>query len=462
MSTMIKQEVYDEVQSLVPLGRKICRHIWSNPEVSGQEKASAEYYRKVLAKEGFHIVNNDRLPNAFYAEYGSGHPVLAILGEYDALPGLSQEVSASKKPLEEGKPGHGCGHNLLGSAAAIGAIALKRFLEKSQVSGTVRFYGCPEEETLCGKVKMIAEGMFEGCDAALSWHPMDANLAHDRAYLANTAMKFYFTGKTSHAAFAPERGRSALDAVELMSVGCNYLREHVVDKTRIHYTTDSGGFAPNIVPDKAGAWYFVRAPKISDVKDTAARVEKVALGASIMTETQVRVEHGYGCCEFKENNAFADLTYANLIEADGPKYTQSELDFAQELQNTVDQSIVGKMQKLYRSEVPAMHMGVGPRDLWKACEMTASSDTGDVSYIMPTGLFTTACWPVGCSPHTWQTSASAGSALGEKGAHYAAKVIAGCGYDLFMRPELLAKIRREFEDRDDGTYAPMLADEGKQ
>ena len=456
---MIKQDIYDEVQSLAPLGRKISRHLWNNPEISGQEVASADYYRKIMAKEGFTIHNSRTLPTAFYAEYGSGKPVLAVLGEYDALPGLSQEAAAEKKAIVEGGPGHGCGHNLLGSAAAIGAIALKRFLEQSGTSGTIRFYGCPEEEILCGKVKMIAEGMFEGCDAALSWHPMDANLAHDRAYLANTSMKFFFSGRTSHAAFAPERGRSALDAVELMSVGCNYLREHVVDKTRIHYTTDSGGFAPNIVPDKASAWYFVRAPRISDVKDTAERVERVAAGAAMMTDTTVRVEHGYGCCEFKENNAFGSLTYANLVEADGPKYTKAELDFAQELQNSVDPAIVKANASLYSNMVPAMHMGVGDRDLWKSCQMTASSDTGDVSYVMPTGLFTTACWPIGCSPHTWQSAASAGTTIGEKGAHYAAKVIAGTGYDLLMKPELLAKIKREFDDRDDGTYQPMLADE---
>ena len=455
---MIKQDIYDEVEALKPLGRKISRHIWSNPELSGQEKASADFYRKTLKKEGFEITDSKTLPTAFYAQYGQGSPVIAILGEYDALPGLSQEACTEKKPAEEGAPGHGCGHNLLGSAACVAAIALKAFLEKSGQPGTIRFYGCPEEEILCGKIKMIAEGMFEGCDAALSWHPMDANIAHDRAYLANTSMKFYFSGRTSHAAFAPERGRSALDAVELMSVGCNYLREHVVDKTRIHYTTDSGGFAPNIVPDKAGAWYFVRAPHISDVKETAARVEKVAEGAAIMTETSVRVEHGYGCCEFKENNAFGDLTYANMIEADGPKYTQAELDFAKQLQDTVAPAIVQKASQLYRNEVPAMHMGVGSRELWKNCEMTASSDTGDVSFIMPTGLFTTACWPVGCSPHTWQTAASAGTTIGEKGAHYAAKILAGTGYDLFMRPELLQRIRREFEDRDDGSYQPMLAD----
>lgn len=456
---MIKQNIYDETQALLPLFEKAARFIWHNPEVSGTEKKSSEYFKNILAEEGFKITDSKTLDYAFYAEYGSGSPVLALLGEYDALPVLSQEAACTvKKPVEEGGAGHGCGHNLLGSAQLTGAIAVKRFLEKSGISGTVRFYDCPREELLDGKVKMIAEGMLEGCDAALSWHPMDAVYAHDSAYLANTSMKFYFSGKTSHAAFAPELGRSALDAVELMSVGCNYLREHVPDKTRIHYSTDGGGFAPNIVPDKASAWYFVGAPKISAVKDVAARVEKIAKGAAMMTETTVSAEHGCGCCEFKENTAFGDLIHTNLIEADAPKYTAEETEFAQKLQAALDEGVILRSRKSYGMENASIYMGVGRRDLWKSCMMNASSDTGDVSYIMPTGLFTTACWPIGCSPHTWQATASAGSSFGEKGGFYAAKVIAGTCYDLLTKPEVLAKIKKEFKNRDDGDYSPMLGD----
>ena len=455
---MIKQDAYDEVLGLEPLCRKTARWLFKHPELSRCEKESADYMRGILEKEGFRLVNSKTLSNAFYAEYGKGSPVIAVLGEYDALPELSQEATPVRKPINEGAPGHGCGHNLLGAAAVTGAVAIKRILEKSKVTGTVRFYGCPQEELLDGKVRMIAEGLFNGCDVALSWHPMDATMTHDRAYLASTTMKFYFKGISSHAAFAPERGRSALDAVELMSVGCNYLREHVVDKTRIHYTTDSGGFAPNIVPDKASAWYYVRAPYIADVKDTAARVEKVAKGAAMMTDTEVSVEHGSCCCEFKENNAFADLTYANLIEADGPKYTAEEIEFAERLQKTVAAGIVDGSRKAYGMEDESVFMGVGDRHLCEKNIMTASSDTGDVSYFIPTGLFTTACWPIGCAPHTWQATASAGSTFGEKGALYAAKVIAGTAWDLLTKPETFARIVKEFESRDDGTYAPMLGD----
>lgn len=452
---MIKQAVYDEVQNLSELCQEICRTLWNNPETGGYEKMSADYMRGIMEREGFVIVNEARLEHAFYAEYGSGSPVIAVIGEYDALPGLSQKACAVKEPVQKGGPGHGCGHNLLGAAAATGAIAIKRFLEKEGISGTVRFYGCPEEELLSGKVKMAYYHMFDGCDIAITWHPMCANMVYNRAYLANASAKFYFKGRTSHAGFAPERGRSALDAVELMNVGSNYLREHVIDRTRIHYSTDSGGFAPNIVPDKASAWYFVRAPHISDVKETLSRIYKIAQGAALMTETEVDIEQGCGCCEFQENAAYADLTYANLIEADGPKYTEEELAFAKELQDSVDKGIIDREKKLYKTHETAMTLAVAPRELWKEAELNASSDTGDVSFMMPTNLFTTACWPVGCSAHTWQASASAGSTLGEKGALYAAKVFAGIGYDLLTRPDLVKEIVKEFNERRLEEYKPM-------
>ena len=294
---MIKQDVYDEVQGLEPLCQEICHTLWNHPELSGNERESANFLRKILSEEGFTIENNEHLEHAFIAEYGKGKPVIAILGEYDALPGLSQKADIKKEMVSEDGVGHGCGHHMLGAAATTAAIAIKRFLEKGKQKGTVRFYGCPEEELLSGKVKMAYHHMFDGCDAAVSWHPSDTNMAHDQAYLANASAHFYFHGVSSHAAFAPEQGRSALDAVELMSVGANYLREHVIDRTRIHYSTDSGGFAPNIVPDQASAWYFVRAPHMKDVKSTMERLKKVAQGAAMMTETTVDIEMGCGCCE---------------------------------------------------------------------------------------------------------------------------------------------------------------------
>ena len=452
---MTKKEMLGQMEELRSTCVDICTNLWNNPETGGNEQKSADMIRELLHHEGFVIVNEEHLPHAFYAEYGSGKPVIAVLGEYDALPGLSQKCQITKEPVTPGAAGHGCGHNLLGAGAVTGAIMIKRFLEQEGIPGTLRFYGCPEEELLSGKVKMAYYHMFDGCDMALSWHPMSANMIYDEGYLASASAKFYFKGKTSHAAFAPERGRSALDAVELMSVGANYLREHVVDKARIHYSTDSGGFAPNIVPDKASAWYFVRAPHMADVKSTMERLKKVAQGAAMMTETTVDIEMECGCCELSTNEAFADLAYANLIEADGPKYTKEELQFAKELQKTVEQGIIEKEKNLHQVYDEAMILGVSPRDKWKEAELSASSDTGDVSRIMPTCLFTTACWPIGCSPHTWQATASGGTSIGDKGALYASKVVAGIAYDLFTKPQVLAKITKEFKERNKEPYTPM-------
>ena len=240
-----KKHIYQEVEKLANICTGTCTYLWDNPEVGGTEQKSAAYMRKLMSDAGFAIVNEEKLEYAFMAEYGSGHPVIAILGEYDALPGLSQKKdSAEKDPVVPGGPGHGCGHNMIGAAAATAAIALKNIMEKENLTGTIRFYGCPEEELLSGKVKMAYYKMFEGCDIALSWHPSSSNAVYDGSYLACAYSKFYFTGLTAHAAFAPHLGRSALDAMELMNVGVNYLREHVISDARIHYSTDSCGIPP--------------------------------------------------------------------------------------------------------------------------------------------------------------------------------------------------------------------------
>lgn len=474
-----KQAVYEEVQRLEQQCTDICRYLWAHPETGGNEKLSVEYLTGILEQEGFRVkkgnapeyasaVRNGSRPEyasavkngsgpeyAFLAEYGSGGPVIAVLAEYDALPGLSQKACAVREPVEAGGPGHGCGHNLLGAASVTGAIAVKRYLEKSGIAGTVRLYGCPEEEVLSGKVRMAAAHMFDGCDLAVSWHPGSVNSVYDGGYLANVSAKFFFKGQTSHAAFAPERGRSALDAVELMNVGANYLREHVIDKARIHYTTDSGGFAPNIVPDHASAWYFVRAPHMYQVKEILERLDKIAQGAALMTETKSEMQVGYGCYEMKENHAFADLCYANLKEAGTIRYTPEELAFAKELQDTLDPAVVKEEEKMYRRGPVLMADFVAHRDFWERVPLTASSDSGDVSQIVPMGLLNTTCWPAGCSPHTWQASAACGSTLGEKGALHAARSIAGIVCDLLNQPEVVEKIRKEFEEARGQEYQPV-------
>ena len=452
-----KKYICQEVEKLADFCKSTCTYLWDNPEVGGSEKHSADYVRGLMRDAGFAIVNEERLDTAFYAEYGSGHPVIAILGEYDALPGLSQKRDkVEKDPVVPGGPGHGCGHNLLGAASATAAIALKNIMEKENLSGTIRFYGCPEEELLSGKVKMAYYRMFEGCDLALSWHPSSSNTVYDNSYLACAYAKFYFTGTTAHAAFAPHLGRSAGDAMELMNVGVNYMREHVISDARIHYATDSCGFPPNIVPGKAVNWYCIRAPKMSDVKSILDRIIKVAKGAAMMTETDVEVKVEHGCCEFHPNKKFADLTYSVMKDIAPPTYTGNELQLAAHLQTTISPAAVKAEHDIYGA-IEILHSSVASRETGSKVTMKASSDSGDVSYMMPMNLFTTACWPFGIAPHTWQASVSAGSNFGAKGALYAAKIIAATGYELLTKPEKTAEIIKEFKDAN-VEYSPMYRD----
>ena len=449
-----KKHIYKEVENLAGLCKNTATYLWDNPEVGGTENKSADYMRNLLRDAGFVIVNEEKLNTTFYAEYGSGHPVIAILGEYDALPGLSQKRDmVEKAPVVTGGPGHGCGHNLIGSASATAAIALKNIMEKEGLTGTIRFYGCPEEELLSGKVKMAYYDMFADCDLALSWHPMTGNVVMDGSYLACAYAKFYFTGTTSHAAFAPHLGRSALDAMELMNVGVNYLREHVISDARIHYATDSCGFPPNIVPGKAVNWYCIRAPKMSDVKDILRRIEKVAKGAAMMTETEVEMKIEHGCCEMLPNKKFADLTYAVMKDVPMPVYTPNELQLAAHLQTTVSPAAVKAEHDAYGC-IEILHSTVAPREVGKRMAISASSDSGDISYMMPMNLFTTACWPFGIAPHTWQATVATGSNFGAKGALYAAKILAATGYELLTHPEKVAEIVEEYKSNH-VDYSPM-------
>ena len=452
-----KKHVYQEVERLAPLCKSTCTFLWDNPEVGGTEVKSAEYMRKLMQDAGFTVTNHEKMEYAFCAEYGSGHPVIAILGEYDALPGLSQKRDkVEKDPIVAGGPGHGCGHNLIGSASSTAAIALKNIMEKEGLTGTIRFYGCPEEELLSGKVKMAYYKMFEGCDIAISWHPSSSNIVLDNSYLACAYAKFYFTGTTSHAAFAPHLGRSAVDAMELMNVGVNYLREHVISDARIHYATDSCGYPPNIVPGKAINWYCIRAPKMSDVKSILDRIIKCAKGAALMTETEVEVKVEHGCCEFYPNKKFTDLTYSVMKDIAPPTYTSNELQLAAHLQTTVNPAAVKAEHDTY-GQIEILHSTVASRELGRTVRMNASSDSGDVSYMMPMNLFTTACWPFGVAPHTWQATTSTGSNFGAKGALYAAKVIAGTGYELLTNPEKTQEIIDEFK-AGKVEYTPMYKD----
>ena len=432
---------------------EISLKIWNNPETSGNEKESANLYKSVLKDYGFKIkdITGEDLENAFVAEYGKGYPVIAVLAEYDALPGLSQRLDTEFNPVKKNGPGHGCGHNLLGSAALGSVLAIKKYLDETEIEGTIRFYGCPEEETLVGKVKMIREGAFDGCDLALSWHPMNVNTAIRSAFLANNSIKFKFNGVSAHAAQSPESGRSALDAVELMNVGANYLREHVIDEARIHYTITNAGGAPNIVPKEAESWYFVRAPHRKDVEGITKRLLKIAKGAAMMTETTVEHEVLGGSYEYLPNEVLFDLTYKNMTEIDSPTYTKEELEFAQSIQESLDPDMVeGEIKKFISSEDDEkayIYEGVLEKEKVDSVVVAGSSDSGDVSWIMPMNVFLTATWPLGVPAHSWQATSSSGSSIGMKGMNYSAKIFAGMMYDLLNDHSLVEEAKVEFNKR---------------
>lgn len=434
-------DIEDEVKDLA-------FKLWSNPEISGQEESSANLFREVLRSYDFKIQEIEGMDHAFIGEYGQGSPVIAVLGEYDALPGLSQSIDTEFNPVKDNGPGHGCGHNLLGGAALGSVLAIKKYLDETKKSGTIRFYGCPEEETLVGKVKMVKKGAFDGCDLALSWHPMNANLAAEEAFLANNSIKFKFNGISAHAAQSPEAGRSALDAVELMNVGSNYLREHVIDKARIHYTITNAGGAPNIVPKEAESWYFVRAPYRKDVEDITQRLFKIAEGAAKMTETTVEYEIISGCYEMLSNKTLFDLTHKNMEEIDLPEYTEEELEFAKKIQDTLDPGTVeSEIEKFIDSDHKEnlyIHQELVAKEDSGIASLSGSSDSGDVSWIMPMNLFLTASWPLGVAAHSWQATASSGSSIGMKGMIYASEVFTGMIYDLLNDESLVEEAKAEF------------------
>ncbi|WMJ76161.1 MULTISPECIES: amidohydrolase [unclassified Sedimentibacter] len=445
---MNKQELIAEVEKLKDVITDASISIWNNPEISGEEKFSSELIKNILKNNEFKIYDINNVEYAFYAEYGQGSPVIAIMGEYDALPGMSQKKDIKHNPVIEGGNGHGCGHNLLGSAAMGAALALKNYIKQDNVKGTIRFYGCPAEETLNGKVEMIRENAFDGCDVALSWHPMNVNTPIYNSYLANNSIKFKFNGISAHAAAVPHLGRSALDAVELMNTGANYMREHVIDKARIHYTITDAGGPPNIVPKEAESWYFIRAPHRKDVTEITDRLIKISEGAALMTETEVSHKYVAGCYEMMPNKVLFDLTYKNMQEISGPDFTLEELQFADEIQKTVSEHQVEDDLNNYKIfKKYSMHKHVVSKEVAQETYLTGSSDSGDVSWILPMNCFLTACWPLGINPHTWQATSMAGSEVAQKGMLYASKVFVSIAYDLLNDSSLVESAKKEFSDK---------------
>jgi aminobenzoyl-glutamate utilization protein B len=447
----------------------IAKEIWDHPQVALTETFASKLLAKELEADGFSIEwGAGQMPTAFVATWGEGKPIIGFLGEYDALPGLSQKVAAEKDPVESGGPGHGCGHNLFGTACMATVIALKATMEQENIPGTIRFYGCPAEETLVGKTFMARAGVFDDLDAALSWHPGSANIVWNGSSLALNSFKVNFYGVAAHAGAMPHMGRSALDGALLMDVGMNYLREHIIQQAKIHSVITSGGQAPNVVPAFAQIWYFVRAPHRDQVEEIYARVLDIAKGAALMTGTAHEVEFITGGYDLLPNNTLSTLLYEKMAEVNDLKFTEQERAFARALQATFPERAVEQefawTEKSVKGTLPKENIH---DPLWEQVLphsdtpplMGGSTDVGDVSWITPTGQLTTTCWPLGTPGHSWQTVVSSGSSIGNKGMLFAAKGLALAGLDLLTKPDLLAQAQAEFVQAKNGRdYVSPLPD----
>ncbi|MBT8182258.1 MAG: amidohydrolase, partial [Eudoraea sp.] len=403
---------------------------------------------KTLSDEGFTIKKEVAgIPTAFVAEYGSGAPIIAILGEYDALPGLSQKAVPEKSSAGQ-EAGHGCGHHLFGTASAAAAIAVKNWMTASNAKGTIRFYGCPAEEGGSGKVYMVRDGLFNDVDIALHWHPGAENEANAGAALANKSAKFRFYGISAHAAGAPEKGRSALDGVEAMNMMVNMMREHIPEEARIHYVITKGGKAPNVVPDFAEVYYYARHDKRDVVLNIFDRIAKAAEGAALGTGTTMDYELIGGTHELLPNLTIQKLMYDNLLKVGGVNYTQEEIVFAD------------KIAKTMGSEKADLEIAENIQPYNTVGETSGSTDVGDVSFAVPTAGMGAATWVPGTPAHSWQAVAAGGTSIGKKGMMVAAKTLTLTAIDLFTSQDLVAKSKAEFLERrgSEFVYIPLLGD----
>jgi aminobenzoyl-glutamate utilization protein B len=429
--------------------KQVSKQIWDYAELGYHEDKSSALLQTQLRAAGFSVeagVADE--PTAFIATYGQGKPVIAILGEFDALPGLSQKPLPQRSPVVLNAPGHGCGHNLLGSGAALAAVAVKEYMAANHVGGTLRYYGTPAEEGGSGKVFMVRGGLFKDVDVVLHWHPGDRNSVNNGGMLAVISAKVTFHGAAAHAAMAPERGRSALDAVMLMGNGIEFMREHVPSNSRIHYIITKGGVAPNIVPDLAQMDLVARNPSNTVLEDIWDRLLKISQGAALMTGTTVEVTDIRSDANIIGNDALAPVAQKNLEEVGGFTMSDTEKAFAVEMQKTLSLDTVPSLDATHLIEP------LRPVDLNAP---SASTDVGDVSWTVPTIGFTTATFVPGVAPHTWQASASAGMSIGQDGMVVASKALALTAVDLFSNPALVQAARADFDRKLTGkTYLTFI------
>ncbi|MDR3160298.1 MAG: amidohydrolase [Spirochaetaceae bacterium] len=469
VASSVAGSVADYIDSIGELLMGISDAVWDYAETAFEEYRSAAIFKETLARQGFTVEDKTGgIDTAFCAGYGSGKPVIGILAEYDALSGLSQKALALTEEKRGGKEdngnGHGCGHNLLGAGALGAALAVKEYLAANKLPGTVKLFGCPGEEGGSGKAFMARAGVFEGLDVAFTWHPFAVNAVMEMKLLANYQVLYKFRGKAAHAAASPHLGRSALDAVELMNVGVNFLREHVIPEARIHYAiTHTGGFSPNVVQARGEVLYLIRSPRLPQVEEIYRRVNKIAQGAALMTETDVEIEFIKACADVIPNKTLGRVLYDNFKAQELPRYTAEEAAYAAALAKTslkppgseaaMFLSNAGKEQAEYAKRL-------GEK---KLCDLVlpfydetpepvypGSSDVGDVSWNVPTAQIAAACYALGTAEHSWQLVSQTRSSLGHKGLLLAAKVIAAACVDVLEHPELAEKAKAEWERRLEG------------
>ena len=447
---MAQQEVIQKLESTKDFYAGIAQQIWSNPELGYLETGSSALLQKTLSDAGFEVkAGVADIPTAFVAEFGSGKPVIGIMAEFDALPGVSQDAVPFRKAVVEGGAGHACGHHLFGTASVAAGIAVKEWMEQNGLSGTVRVYGTPAEEGGGGKVYMARAGLVDDVDAMLHWHPSSRNNAGANSSLANISTKFRFYGVASHAAAAPERGKSALDGVEAMNFMVNLMREHVPQETRMHYVITRGGEAPNVVPAFAESYHYVRHPDANVVKEIFQKMVAAAEGAAQGTQTKMEYEIINGVYNLMPNETLARIMHKNLETVGGVKYDPEERKFADEMIKGFSDIKVSPDDSEKIDPFMVQEKGTG-----------GSTDVGDISWLVPTAGLGTATWVPGTSAHTWQAVAAGGTSIGTKGMMVAAKTLALTAIDLLKNPEITIKAKEELTKRqgDGFVYEALVGD----
>lgn len=451
-ATAVKRGAIDWLDQNADTFKSINKNIWSYAEVGLQETKSSAALKDVLRANGFTIEEGlAGMPTAFVASYGNGHPIIGILAEFDALPGLSQDATPDRRERAGVMAGHGCGHSIFGTASTAAAIAVKQQIQSGAVKGTIRLYGTPAEETGIGKTYMLREGSFKDVDALYTWHAADVTESAYAYSKANVSVKFHFSGLPAHASASPHLGRSALDAVELMSNGVNFMREHIKQDARIHYVITNGGGQPNVVPPEAEVWYYIRADKHTDVEEYFKWITEIARGAAMMTRTALKtVQVDTDMHEVLPNRTLSEVIQRNLEMVGPPRFVDEEKDFARKTQaalpGPLDIALSEKIEPL--TEKPGQ--GV------------ASTDVGDLSWFIPVGELSVASYTYGAPGHSWQIVACTGMSIGEKAMMVAAKTLATSTIEVLQTPALLDKARADLKTIRDPLPWMTLIPEGQK